>query len=102
MSFRILPVLVFLFACVGTTDAAPTAKDAGVIRAGIIGLDTSHCLAFTKTFNNPDGKGDIAGVRIVAAFPGGSPDIPSSRDRIEQFTKQVRGMGVEIVGSIPE
>jgi len=94
-------LIVILAACAGVVAATPAAKD-GILRAGIIGLDTSHCVAFTKTFNNPNAKGDVAGVRIVAAFPGGSPDIPSSRDRIEQFTKQVRGMGVEIVGSIPE
>jgi predicted dehydrogenase len=102
MSFRIFPLLVLLVACVGTTDAAPATKESGVIRAGIIGLDTSHCIAFTKTFNKANAKGDIAGVRVVAAFPGGSPDISSSRDRIDQVTKQIRGMGVEIVGSIPE
>jgi len=38
---------------------------------------------------------------VVAAFAGGSPDIASSRDRVKQITEQVRGMGVEIVDSIP-
>ena len=76
-------------------------QDVKPIRAGIIGLDTSHVTAFTKIFNDPKTTGDVARVKVVAAFPGGSPDIPSSRDRVEGFTKQVREMGVEIVDSIP-
>ncbi len=69
--------------------------------AGIIGLDTSHVVAFTKLLNDPRAKGDLAGVRVVAAYPGGSPDIASSRDRLEGFTKTLREQyGVEIVDSI--
>jgi predicted dehydrogenase len=42
-------------------------------------------------------------VRIVAAYPGGSPDIPSSRDRVAGYTKDLREkFGVAIVGSIDE
>ena len=70
------------------------------LRAGIIGLDTSHVVAFTKLLNDPAATGDLADVHVVAAFPGGSPDIPASRDRVAGFTEQVRGMGVEIVDSI--
>ncbi len=71
-----------------------------VFRIGIIGLDTSHSPAFAKQINE---KSAEYGCRVVAAFPGGSPDIPSSRDRVEGFTKQVRDdLGVEIVGSIEE
>jgi hypothetical protein len=72
------------------------------IRAGIIGLDTSHVIAFTKALNDPAAKGDVGLVDVVAAFPGGSPDIPESANRLEGFTRQIREMGVEIVGSIDE
>lgn len=71
------------------------------IRAGMIGLDTSHVIAFTKIFNNPKATGDIAAVKVVAGYPGGT-DIPASRDRVGKFTEQLRGMGIEIVDSIPE
>ena len=71
------------------------------LRAGIIGLDTSHAVAFTKTFNSAKATGDIAKVRIAAAYPGGSADIPESHDRLPKFTEQVRAMNVEIVDSIP-
>ncbi len=73
-----------------------------LLRAGIIGLDTSHVVAFTKLLNGPNPKPELAGVRIVAAFPGGSPDVASSRDRVAGYTKQLREeFGVEIVDSIP-
>ena len=60
----------------------------GVIRAGIVGCDTSHVDAFTKLINDPDATGPFADVEVVAAFPGGSPDIPKesigSRARLRQ------------------
>jgi predicted dehydrogenase len=71
------------------------------LRVGIIGLDTSHVMAFTKVLNAPDAKGDLAGLKVVAAYPGGSPDVASSRDRVEGFTRQLRDeFRVEIVGSV--
>ena len=71
------------------------------LRVGIIGLDTSHAIAFTKALNDPHAKPDIAHCRVVAAYPKGSPDIVSSTSRVPKYTKQVQAMGVEIVDSIP-
>jgi predicted dehydrogenase len=70
------------------------------LRAGIIGLDTSHAVEFTKLLNDPKAADDLAGVRVVAAFPGNS-DLPSARDRRPKFTEQVKAMGVEDVDTIP-
>jgi predicted dehydrogenase len=75
--------------------------DGKVLRAGIIGLDTSHVIAFTKVLNDPKAGPEVAGVKVVAAFPGGSADFPPSRDRVEKFTQDIKAMGVEIVPSIP-
>ena len=73
------------------------------IRIGIIGCDTSHVPAFTKLFNDPKAEGDLAGFKVVAAFAGGSPDIPkSSTDRIPKFVEELKKSGVEMVDSIPE
>src|SRR5262245_39909951 len=82
-------------------DRSAPASDMKTFKAGIIGCDTSHVPAFTAEFNNPDAQGDLAAVKVVAAFPGGSPDIPASRDRVEGFTNTLRDQGVEIVDSIP-
>src|SRR5438105_3586814 len=76
------------------------AADPAPLRAGMIGLDTSHVPAFTKIFNNPKATGDLAAIRIVAGYPGGT-DIPASRDRVKGFTEQLRGMDIEIFDSIP-
>lgn len=78
-------------------DAAPP-----MLRAGIIGLDTSHVIAFTKALNDENAAMDIAGCRVVAAYPKGSPDIESSTSRVPGYTKQVQELGVEIVDSIDE
>ena len=72
------------------------------LRAGIIGLDTSHAVAFTDLLNAPDATGDLAEITVVAAYPGGSQDIPSSWNRVKEYTDTLRGKGVEICGSIDE
>lgn len=71
------------------------------LRAGLIGLDTSHVIAFTKVLNDPEAPGELADVNVVAAYPGGSPDLPASWDRVEKYTEELRGKGVEICDSIP-
>lgn len=72
-------------------------------RVGIIGLDTSHCIAFTKALNDPKAGPEFAGYKVVAAFPtAGSSDLPSSINRLAGFTEQVKQQGVEIVNSMEE
>lgn len=73
---------------------------AEVIKIGIIGLDTSHAPAFTKLFNAENPKPELAGFKVVAAFPQGSKDIKNSVDRIPGYIKEVEALGVEIVNSI--
>jgi hypothetical protein len=55
------------------------------LRIGIIGCDTSHVPAFTEMLNNPNAKGHVPGGRVVAAFKGGSSDVPSSWSRVDQY-----------------
>lgn len=71
-------------------------------RIGIIGLDTSHCTAFTKEFNSPEAGIELGGYKVVAAYPHGSSEIESSYSRIPQYTEEVKSLGVEIVNSINE
>ncbi|RNC65648.1 Gfo/Idh/MocA family protein [Proteiniphilum sp. X52] len=72
------------------------------IKIGIIGLDTSHSIAFTKFLNGEDKKEEFKDFRIVAAYPYGSKTIKTSYDRIPGYMEQVKEMGVEIVPSIAE
>lgn len=77
------------------------AAEAAALRAGIIGLDTSHVPAFIRMFNDPKAPPELAGLRIVAAYPGGT-DMPASRTRVARFTEGARTAGVEIVETIPQ
>jgi len=95
---RSLVVLSCIVAAAGSMGAEPQKP----LRAGLIGLDTSHAIAFTEILNDPKAAGELADVKIVAAYPGGSPDLPSSWDRVKGYTEQLKKSGVEIVGSIDE
>lgn len=80
-----------------------TSASAADIRIGIIGCDTSHVIVFTENLNNPNAKGHVPGGKVVAAFKGGSPDIPSSANRVEEYAKTLREKyGVKFYDSIEE
>ncbi|MGQ9732131.1 MAG: Gfo/Idh/MocA family protein [Candidatus Zipacnadales bacterium] len=96
----LLPVFIFCIA-IWLTIALP-AQDREPLRLGLVGLDTSHVIAFTAMLNNPNHPEYVPGARVVAGFKGGSPDLPSSADRLEGYTQQLQNeFGVEIVDSIP-
>ncbi|MEC8432187.1 MAG: hypothetical protein VXZ54_04560, partial [Planctomycetota bacterium] len=95
------PTLLLLIGWLGLLHHSVTAQQPeGVIKVGIIGLDTSHSIAFTKVLNAPDAEEDVANCKVVCAYPKGSPDIESSTSRVPAYTEQMKDMGVEIVDSI--
>ncbi|MGB0578142.1 MAG: Gfo/Idh/MocA family protein [Limisphaerales bacterium] len=84
-------ILAFVFA---------TNLSAAELRLGMIGLDTSHVVAFTKLINKPDSE---LGGKVVAAFKGGSKDIESSYGRIDKFTATLqKDYGVKLYDSIKD
>jgi hypothetical protein len=88
-----------LLLCCGFVNAA----FAETIRLGMIGLDTSHVIAFTRLINDPAAKDHVPGAKVVAAFKGGSPDIEASWSRIDRFTEQLqKDFGIQLVDSIEE
>lgn len=96
-------ILAFALLAACSCGFLANAQDEKPIRAGLIGLDTSHVIAFTSRFNETDNKNHVPGVKVVAAFKGGSPDIPSSANRIDGFTeKLVNDYGVKIYDTIEE
>lgn len=95
-------VMIFVAAvCVFVSALSAADAPSKTLRAGMIGLDTSHAPAFARLFAELKLPPDIAAVRVTAAFPGGSDDIPASRDRVKGYTKNLADMGAEIVDSIP-
>jgi len=76
-------------------------RPAAIIRAGMIGLDTSHVPEFARIFNQAKPDSELAGIKVVAGYPGGT-DLPASHNRVGMFTERLRGMGIEIVDSIPK
>jgi Oxidoreductase family, NAD-binding Rossmann fold len=72
------------------------------LKIGIIGLDTSHAIAFTENLNAAMPPPELAGCRVVAAYPKGSPDIESSTKRVPEYIARIKKLDVEIVGSIDE
>lgn len=73
------------------------------LNIGMIGLDTSHVLRFSKALNDPASPARIPGARIVFAFKGGSPDMDVSWSRVNAFEKEVREKyGVTVLDSIAE
>jgi hypothetical protein len=75
---------------------------AAELRIGIIGLDTSHVVAFTKVLNDPSDPDHVPGGKVVAAFKGGSPDVSASATRVDKFTAELRDRyQVQIADDIP-
>ncbi len=91
---------LFLFvACLSSVFA----QDKPPIRLGIIGTDTSHVPAFTQMLNDPSRSDHVPGARVIAAFKGGSPDVESSRTRVDKYAAEIKEKwGVEIVNTIAE
>ncbi|RJE90325.1 gfo/Idh/MocA family oxidoreductase [Paenibacillus sp. 1011MAR3C5] len=76
------------------------------IRIGIIGTDTSHAVLFTRFINDINHQHHVQGGKVIAAFPGGSPDFPLSASRVDGFMETIeneygveRGVSPEAVAS---
>tara|TARA_Y100001934_G_scaffold239988_1_gene294004 strand:+ start:550 stop:1509 length:960 start_codon:yes stop_codon:yes gene_type:complete len=92
-----------IFCALFLSLAAWTASLAKELKLGMIGLDTSHVVAFTKILNDPKAKGHVKGAKVIAAFKGGSPDVKASYERIDRFTKTlVESYGVKLYPTIEQ
>jgi len=80
-----------------TTLTVPKGK-----RIGMIGLDTGHCMDFTRIFNAPGAGDKYRGYKVTAAYPKGTELIKEWKDRIPQITQEMKEQGVEIVDSMEE
>lgn len=82
--------------------SAPAAFGAE-LRIGLIGLDTSHSVAFAQVLNDRDAPNHVPGARIVAAVKTFSPDIEASANRVEEYTASMGDkFGVKLAPTIEE
>ncbi|MFM1654163.1 Gfo/Idh/MocA family protein [Brevibacillus sp. B_LB10_24] len=73
------------------------------LQIGMIGLDTSHCEAFTEIIQDHSHPYHVPGGRVTVAYPGGSPDFPLSATRVGTITHALQErFGVRIADSIAE
>jgi predicted dehydrogenase len=96
LAARLLAVMALVSAGAIAADNAPAP-----LKIGMIGLDTSHCLEFTKLLNADSPDPQLAGCRVVAVYPKGSPDIESSVSRVPDYMVKIREMGVEVTDDLP-
>lgn len=82
-----------------TFAAETNRKTVNQKRIGIIGLDTSHSVAFTKEINT-NSNSLYSGYKVVAAYPQGSKTIQTSLDRVPGYIEEMKKLNVEIVDSI--
>jgi len=77
-------------------------RQENVKKIGIIGLDITHAVAFTRAINTAASNHPYGKFRVVAAYPYGSKTIPLSIERIPKITQEVKQFGVSIVSSIAD
>ena len=83
--------------------AAALPRSPYALRVGFIGLDTGDAPAFASILHDASNPYHIPGARVVAAFPGGSPDMDISASRVGAFTAELRDQHrVQIVDSPEE
>ncbi|MCP4783400.1 MAG: Gfo/Idh/MocA family oxidoreductase [Fuerstiella sp.] len=89
-----------LLVCLLLLPATQAQESTAPLRVGMIGLDTSHCIAFAKLLNNVDDPKHVPGARLVMVYPKGSPDIESSVSRVPKYTVDIQKLGVEVVDDL--
>lgn len=92
-------VLLLQWILIGALPAT-AAQAADDLTIGMIGLDTSHCLAFTELLNKAEPDSDVAGCRVTRVYPKGSPDIESSVSRVPDYTVKIQAFGVEVIDDL--
>lgn len=104
---RLFIPLAFLSAVMWAIASSP--MQAGEpVRVGILGFDNYQAVEYVAFFNNPKAEGDLAGLKVTAAYPAISPDYPESAPLTARWQEQMLNLykgqsgvqPVEIVDSI--
>lgn len=97
---RPIALLIFCAAAILAGGQA-AADDAPPIKVGMIGLDTSHALAFPRLFKAMRSRPDVPAIDVVAGCPMSVADNPASYKRVKDFTEKLKTeFNLTIVDSI--
>ena len=84
-------------------QTSATRPNDNAVRVGIVGLDTTHASTFASILHDANNPFHIPGAKVVAAYPGGSPDMPISISRVSGFTNELRdNYGIAILNSVED
>jgi predicted dehydrogenase len=90
-----------LAACAMAIAVAVAPGQAGPVRVGILGFDNYQAVEYVQFFNNPKADGDLAGLRVVAAYPVASAGYPESAALTERWKKQMLGLFANVKDAPP-
>lgn len=78
-----------------------TSNAADPVRVGILGIDNYQSLAFTQLWHKPpEDNPDLGGLKVVAAWKGGSGDIAETLVDVERWEPHLIKQGVTLEDSI--
>jgi predicted dehydrogenase len=98
-----LPRAAFLILALSLALLPARAENPKPVRIGVLGLDNYQAVAYTQLFNDPKASGNLAGLRVVAAFPApASEDIAESRESLPRWKEQIVKLDVKLVDSVEE
>lgn len=73
------------------------------LKAGMVGLDTSHCKAFLEVLHDPTSPYHVPGVKVTGVYVGGSELFSFSRERVGKFAGEIEHQfHIPVYSSIPE
>ena len=92
-------IVFALCSCLSLLSMRTCGADA--IHVGIVSIDNYQALAFTELFHHPPSDNpDLRGLKVVAAWPGGSPDLAGSLQDVQRWKPLLEKQGVTMEDSI--
>jgi predicted dehydrogenase len=102
LRFFVLVTTLFFFPLVARPPLA-SAQEKAPVRVGVLGLDNYQAVAFAQLFNDPKAAGDLAGLKVTAAYPGTpSADIPESVEGLPKWKEQIVAFQVRLVDRVED
>ncbi|MDA1013363.1 MAG: Gfo/Idh/MocA family oxidoreductase [Planctomycetota bacterium] len=80
-----------------------TASAADPVRVGVLGFDNYQALAFTQLWHKPpQDNDDLVGLKVVAAWRGGSSDIDETQVDIKRWEPRLIEFGVTMEDTVED